>query len=169
MAEPVIDVSITIATCCRAAMLCDLLAHLLPQAEAVPFRTEFVIVDDGSTDCTPGILLAFQQYARVPVIIVRGEGTGIAAARNLAVAHSNGTWLACCDDDQITAPDWLYSLYEAALQTSADFAGGSMRLHLPATFQSSTVPAPVVCLANSASSANREAYPRARTLQPITC
>ena len=115
-------------------MLCDLLAHLLPQAEAVPFRTEFVIVDDGSTDSTPGILLEFQRCARVPVTIVRGEGSGIAAARNLAVAHSSGVWLACCDDDQIPEPDWLYSLYETALQSSADFVGGSMHLHLPAAY-----------------------------------
>lgn len=126
-----IDVSITMATCCRGPMLREALDHLLPQAEAVPFRTEFVIVDDGSTDGTPEVLLDFKRRAGVPVTLVRGEGCGIAAARNLSVAHSNGTWLACCDDDQIAAPNWLFSLYEAALRSSADFVGGSMSLHLP--------------------------------------
>lgn len=124
-----------IATCSRGAMLADALASLLPQAERAPFPTEFVIVNDGSRDNTPQVLQDFQSKARVPVHIVQGQGTGIAAARNLAVVHSTGRWLACCDDDQIAQPGWLLSLYDAARRSSADFVGGSMHLRLPLGFR----------------------------------
>ncbi|GAA3758944.1 glycosyltransferase family 2 protein [Terriglobus aquaticus] len=127
-----IDVSITVATCSRGALLQQALDHLLPQAQAAPFRTEFVIVDDRSTDDTPQRLRSFQRRADFPVTLVPGHGTGIAAARNLLVQNSRGTWLACCDDDQIADPDWLTELYAAAHRSSADFVGGSMYLRLPA-------------------------------------
>lgn len=117
-------------------MLRDALRSLLPQAESAPFSVEFVIVDDGSTDDTAEVLCGFVQRARVPVHIVRGEGVGIAAARNLAVVHSNGRWLACCDDDQIADPRWLFYLYDAARRSSADFVGGSMQLALADGFDS---------------------------------
>lgn len=126
-----IDVSITIATCSRSGLLQQALEHLLPQAQAAPFRTEFVLVDDRSTDDTSQVLRSFQRRARVPVTLVAGHGTGIAAARNLLVQHSRGTWLACCDDDQIADPDWLTQLYNAAQRSSADFVGGAMYLRLP--------------------------------------
>ena len=128
-----IDVSITVATCSRSRMLQQALDHLLPQAQAAPFRAEFVIVDDRSTDDTSDILRDFQRRARVPVTLVRGQGTGIASARNLLVQHSRGTWLACCDDDQVADPYWLANLYAAALRSSADVVGGSMYLRLPAS------------------------------------
>lgn len=117
-------------------MLRQALDQLLPQAESVPFRTEFVIVDQGSTDNTPQVLVGLQQRAGVPIRIVRADGASVAAARNLAIAHSRGSWLACCDDDRIAAPGWLFGLYEAALRSGADFVGGAMHLCMPDGFAS---------------------------------
>lgn len=115
-------------------MLQEALDAILPQVRNAPFQAEFVIVDDLSTDNTPDVLLQFQRSAGVPVTLLRGEGQGIAAARNLALLHSRGTWVACCDDDQIASPDWLSSLLSCAQLSGAHVVGGSMHLHMPGDF-----------------------------------
>lgn len=126
-----IDTSIVLATCSRAHLLRGALASLLSEAKAWEKPVEFVIVDDGSTDDTPAVLAKFQGSAGIPVTIVMGECRGIAAARNLAVQHARGTWLASFDDDQIALPGWLAGLHSLAESTGAVCIGGALALQLP--------------------------------------
>ena len=115
-------------------MLRFMLDSILPQLARSPYSTELVIVDDGSNDETPVLLQQIQRDSPVPVIVLHGPKQGVAAARNLAVEHARGTWLASCDDDQIACPGWFDSLRSATDATGAAFVGGSMELHLPQGF-----------------------------------
>jgi glycosyltransferase involved in cell wall biosynthesis len=75
------------------------LESLLAQ-EYEPF--EVVVCDDGSTDGTAEILAAHPS-----VRVVRQENAGAAAARNTAVAASNGEYVAFFDADDLWPPTRL--------------------------------------------------------------
>lgn len=69
---------------------------------------EVVVVDDGSTDDTPARVKRFIARSRLKVSLFRQPNRGIAAARNLAVAHSSSGLLAFLDGDDKFYPDFLY-------------------------------------------------------------
>ncbi|VCU71119.1 putative glycosyltransferase EpsJ [Pigmentiphaga humi] len=60
---------------------------------------ELIVVDDGSTDGTAGILDTFQ--SRHACVRLAAQGVGPAAARNLGLAAARGRWIAFLDHD-----DW---------------------------------------------------------------
>ena len=86
---------------------------------------EAVVVDDGSTDSSAEIALAYAaRDARVRV--VRSENRGLGAARNLGIEHATGDLLAFLDGDD-TLPVNAYSTLAGALRSSgSDFATGSI-------------------------------------------
>jgi len=67
---------------------------------------ELIVVDDGSTDGSPELLLAFAgRDARVrPVCLAK---VGVVAARNRALAEARGAFIACLDSDDIALPGRL--------------------------------------------------------------
>ncbi len=129
-----IDTSVVLTTCSRAPSLAALLDSLKPELEQAPFPVELVIVDDGSTDDTLHVLHHFAKTTHIPVRILAGASTGVAAARNLGLHAARGTWIANCDDDQIALPGWLQALRHAAETTGAAIIGGALTLHLPPPF-----------------------------------
>src|SRR5262249_43308676 len=66
---------------------------------------EIVIADDGSTDEATRAILA--ESRRPKTRIVRAEHHGLAAARNLAIAQSNGLYLCALDADDRLDPSFL--------------------------------------------------------------
>jgi GT2 family glycosyltransferase len=128
---PAPEISLVLTTCSRAPMLAMALESLLPQFAGFPLPTEFILVDDGSTDSTPELLAALARAAPIPVTVLNGPCAGVAAARNLAAAHASGTFLASFDDDQIAQPGWLAALHRTALETGAAAVGGALHLSLP--------------------------------------
>ena len=151
MPGPAIDISIVVATCSRAELLCGALQSVLQQCPQEPpaqqscqertrperirpeqaFLVELIVVDDGSIDHTQAVLAQLQRDSAVPITILSGSRKGVAAARNLAAANARGTWLASFDDDQIALPGWLEALSSAAEQTGAACVGGALLLQLP--------------------------------------
>ena len=62
---------------------------------------EMIIVDDGSTDNTWEVL---QQYKDPRITAIKQENTGVATAKNRAVAQSQGKYLAILDGDDLWLP-----------------------------------------------------------------
>ena len=62
---------------------------------------EFVIIDDGSTDSTPQILLS---YTDPRINVIRQENSGLAVALNRGIAASRGQYIARMDGDDRTDP-----------------------------------------------------------------
>ncbi|MEX0658143.1 MAG: glycosyltransferase [Egibacteraceae bacterium] len=113
------SVSVVVATRDRPTLLARCLAALDAQTlEPV----EVVVVDDASRDrATVAAVVARAPRAR----LVRGEGRGPAAARNLGAAAARGTVLAFTDDDCAPVPDWLAELVPVV--ECADAAAGPTR------------------------------------------
>lgn len=66
---------------------------------------EIIIVNDGSTDDATNALLA--GFARPRTRVLWTENRGLAAARNLAIAHARGKYLCALDADDKLHPQFL--------------------------------------------------------------
>jgi glycosyltransferase involved in cell wall biosynthesis len=89
--------------------------------QAIDEEFEVVVVDDGSRDATADLA------ERSPVVdrVVRADGAGPAAARNLGVAAAQGDALAFTDADCRPTPGWL-AAGRRALE-DADLVQGMVR------------------------------------------
>ena len=87
---------------------------------------EVICVDDGSSDNTLAIL---DEYAlkHSNVIVLKQTNNGPGAARNSAILHAKGKYIAFMDsDDFYYSDDTLQKMYEKAEEKSAFICGGSV-------------------------------------------
>ena len=84
-----------------------------------------IVVDNGSTDNTPGVLAKYA--GRFPLTIVHESRPGLSVARNAGVAALDGDIVLCTDDDAIVPSGWLEN-YLGAFRKHPDvsFMGGDV-------------------------------------------
>jgi glycosyltransferase involved in cell wall biosynthesis len=82
---------------------------------------ELIIVDDGSSDRTPEIVLA-QRDAR---LIRHAKNGGYGAALKTGFAAARGEWIGFMDADGTYPPEYYPALFEAAKREEADIVIGS--------------------------------------------
>jgi glycosyltransferase involved in cell wall biosynthesis len=119
---PAPEVAVVVATRNRAARLRALLDSLAAQ-EGVAH--EVVVVDDASTDETPG-LLAERNGIRV---LRNDRPLGPATARNAGWRASSAPLIAFVDDDCVADPGWLAALVEAHRRKPGAFIQGRTEPH----------------------------------------
>ena len=85
---------------------------------------EVIVVDDGSTDGTGQYLSSLGPRVRV----LKQENAGPGAARNLAIRHATGEYLAFLDSDDLWLP-WSLAAYHEAIERhqSPSLLFGKMR------------------------------------------
>ncbi|MBQ3671162.1 MAG: glycosyltransferase family 2 protein, partial [Treponema sp.] len=85
-------------------------------------KCEFIFVDDCSTDSSPRILENLcKKYASLNTKIIRHEkNSGVAVARNTALAAATGAFIIHIDSDDSVQDDFLEKLYATAVETGAD-------------------------------------------------
>ena len=106
-------ISVVIPTRNRAALLAAAIRSVQCQVHR---EIEVVVVDDQSKDETAEMLHAVTlQDPRIRV--VRGEGRGVAAARNAGLAVASAPWVAFLDDDDLWLPTALDQLLRFAAET----------------------------------------------------
>ena len=89
----------------EAAAVGRLLDGLLAQTRP---PDEVVIVDGGSSDGTPAVVLSYAD--RLPLKLQEARGANISRGRNLAVKRSSGDVIASTDAGVRLPPDWLERL-----------------------------------------------------------
>lgn len=85
---------------------------------------ELVVVDDGSTDATPGLLAG---YVDPRIRVIRQANGGEARARNTALDHAAGEFIAFLDSDDLYTPNALSDMVgfmRAHPECDAAFADG---------------------------------------------
>ncbi|MBW4490163.1 MAG: glycosyltransferase family 2 protein [Trichocoleus desertorum ATA4-8-CV12] len=97
--------------------------YIGPALESVLSQTyqniEVLVVDDGSKDRTAEIVESFvQKDPRVQLF--RQKNAGVAAARNLAIAHAQGEYIAPIDADDIWYPQKLEKQVQCMLRSGPE-------------------------------------------------
>jgi glycosyltransferase involved in cell wall biosynthesis len=103
-------VSVIIPACNAGKYISETLDSARTQTHAA---LEIVVVDDGSTDQTPGIV---EQAARLDerIVLLRQQRRGVAAARNRGIEHARGEWIAPLDADDAWYPEKIEKQLRAA-------------------------------------------------------
>jgi GT2 family glycosyltransferase len=101
-----VHVSFVVPTYKRPEALRATLTRLL-DLDYKPDRYEIVVVDDGSGDSTPDVVLDVAS-ASVPVEYVAKVNAGVASARNAGAARARGALLIFLDDDMLVERDHIW-------------------------------------------------------------
>lgn len=118
------SLSVAICTRNRAHSLGRTLSSLCEAALSAPgAKFEVLLVDNASDDATQQVADGFQD--RLPLRIVMEPAVGLSRARNAALDHARGEWIAFTDDDAEVDRGWLAAIQEAtAAHPRMDFFGG---------------------------------------------
>ena len=104
-----VPVSVLIPTYNRAALLPETVASILAQTYA---PEEVIIVDDGSSDNTAGVLERFDTKVKYHRI----DNSGVCRARNVAASLATSPYIAFCDSDDLWREDKLAKQMELHLR-----------------------------------------------------
>jgi glycosyltransferase involved in cell wall biosynthesis len=108
-------ISVVLPTYNRASMLAVAVQSVLAQTFA---DLELIVVDDGSTDETPGVLEAIADPRLVR--LRSDQQRGAAVSRNAGIGAARGEFLAFQDSDD----EWLPGKLERQLSVFADHGSG---------------------------------------------
>ncbi|GGG20388.1 succinoglycan biosynthesis protein ExoO [Caldovatus sediminis] len=115
--------SVVIAAHEAAAFVQDAIRSALGQTRR---DIEVVAVDDGSTDGTWGAILDCARGDARVLPLRQPRRAGPSAARNLAIRHARGRWLAVLDADDLFLPERLERMIAEAEARGADLLADNL-------------------------------------------
>jgi glycosyltransferase involved in cell wall biosynthesis len=124
MSAAVPHIVVCICTFRRPALLADLLSKLERQTTDDRFTYSVVVADNDGERSAQSIVDERAAAGRLPIVYCVQPEANIALARNTAVSHAHGDWIAFIDDDEEPVDEWLVRLLDTCLTTGADGALG---------------------------------------------
>ena len=122
-------ISVCICTFKRPEMLLRLLEALDRQQTGNEFTFSVVVADNDSAESARQSVEQFSRKSSLKIIYCVEPRQNIALARNQALAHSEGNFIAFIDDDEFPATDWLKELLATREKYHADGVLGPVRPH----------------------------------------
>jgi succinoglycan biosynthesis protein ExoM len=122
-------ISVCICTYKRPEMLRRLLQTLEQQNTAGAFSYGIVVADNDQLRSAETTVLNFAKSSRIPTIYSSEPRQNIALARNKAIAHADGDFIAFIDDDEFPDDAWLVTLLAACNRYRASGILGPVRPH----------------------------------------
>ena len=119
-----IPATVIICTHNRAAILPRAVEVAVAEARALGAPAEVVVVDNASTDATPGVIASLTERWGDVLRPVSEPSLGLSAARNRGLAVASGQVVAYLDDDAVPRRGWLQALLEAFQEPAVVCAGG---------------------------------------------
>ncbi|MDE6344732.1 MAG: glycosyltransferase family 2 protein [Muribaculaceae bacterium] len=116
-------VSVIIPTFNNAARLPDCIRSVISQSG--DFRLETIIVNDGSTDTTAGIISEYQKAYPGTIKVISQQNRGQSTARNHALDIASGHWIVFVDADDRLLPGAISHLLHVATALSAPITCGT--------------------------------------------
>jgi succinoglycan biosynthesis protein ExoM len=120
-------INVCICTCKRLAYLERLLNALRRQETEGSFTYSIVISDNDPLRSAEPVALDFAAGSNLAVAYSVEPQQSIALARNNAVKHATGDYIAFIDDDEFPESTWLQALYSACLRYGADGVLGPVK------------------------------------------
>ena len=110
-------------------------AYIRQCVESVLHQTlegvEVIVVDDGSSDGTLGILKEYEKCYPEKICVLHKENGGQASARNLALRHAKGEYLGFVDSDDWVELEMYDAMYKKAKEEDADIVICDTTDHYP--------------------------------------
>ncbi|MGH9433787.1 MAG: glycosyltransferase family 2 protein, partial [Terriglobia bacterium] len=112
------DLSVVICTLNRSRMLGKCIESLTKQQSA-PWTFEVLVVDNGSTDATRGVVEAARPG--LPALrYIYEERQGLSIARNSGMQCARASWIAYLDDDASAATGWCRAICQTFAMLAAE-------------------------------------------------
>jgi len=124
-------ISVIICTFNRSNRLEMLFDAIRRQQNHSTFHTEFIFIDNNSTDDTRTKIESFKESTSFSVSYLIEKKRGSSAARNKGILKSSGSVVAFLDDDCLPSPQWLANIAEYFSNEDIDVAGGKVLLNNP--------------------------------------
>lgn len=122
------DFTVIVCTYNRCQNLASCLGALARQEGIDGLDWEVLVVDNNSSDDTPGTVEHLGRELPIKVRYAKEPQQGLNHARNRGITQSHGTHFTFVDDDIQVSRHWLAALHDAFARTDADAVGG--RIHL---------------------------------------
>src|SRR6186997_921515 len=114
-------VSVVIPAQNAAAWIAETISSVVAQSAREQIES-ICVVDDGSSDDTASIAAAALARTGIAHTVVRANGVGPSAARNLGWRHSRAPWLQFLDADDLLMPTKIERQLAAAIGLAEDVA-----------------------------------------------
>jgi len=101
-------------------MLEKLLEHLEGQVVSPEITFSVIVVDNDGEQSAQAVVERFNDRGVLDIAYYSEPRQNIALARNSALRHARGDFLALIDDDEFPGSDWLVQLYQACKTYHAD-------------------------------------------------
>ena len=122
-------VCVCICTHKRPQLLHRLLSALDTQKTDGLFTYSIVVSDNDRAESAKQVVDAFRAGSRIPIVYCVEPQQNIALARNTAIAHADGDFVAFIDDDEFPTPTWLWTLFTVCRDREVDGVLGPVKPH----------------------------------------
>ena len=105
-------IAICVCTCRRPELLKRLLTEIGGQETGGRFTYSVVVADNDAEQTAKSVVADFAAHTPLSVVYCVETSRNIALARNQAVAHAQGSFIAFIDDDEFPTNAWLLNLFQ---------------------------------------------------------